>query len=377
MGGRAVPRTEARSVPLRRRGIASDRSRDGERAWRERRGTLPECPPARPPDFGVAVIAYHVLCHDNFRQVALLVESLLADDVTVLIDIDDGKRPDTRPIEAVARCPNVHVRRDAAIGWGAGGTLRKTLRGALELLDTDSSWRYYVVLSGQDLPIASDDVIRERLAAGDAERTSFIRCHRAEPVALESLPISNPTPELQLWGDRGHTKVYARPGTIDPQMDMYARSLVDVAEVGEKGETYVGVADPLLLARRGAFFERHPFHIGANWFSLHRSLLEHLRSDPFAYELYDVLRTTFIPDESYFQTYIANSPFRERRSQDYGRLILRPGPVPRVKVLDIGDRDAIAASDALYARKFDTRHDARIVREVLDRRGGPGARHAA
>ena len=325
-----------------------------------------------------AVIAYHVLCHDNFAQVALLVESLLADDVTVLIDIDDGKRPDTRPIEALARRPNVHVRRDAAIGWGAGGTLRKTLRGALRLLELDARWRYYVVLSGQDLPIASDEAIRERFAAGDDSCTSFMRCHRATPVALDSLPVSNPGPKLRMWGDRGHTKVYARPGTIDPQIDMYARSFVDVAEVGEKGETYVGLADPLLLERRAAFFARHPFHVGANWFDLHRSLVEHLRTDPFAYELYDVLRTTFIPDESYFQTYIANSAFRERRSSDYGRLILRPGPVPRVKVLDVGDREAIRGSGAMFARKFDTRRDRRIVDEVLERRaaGGAGRRAA-
>ena len=149
---------------------------------------------------------------------------------------------------------------------------------------------------------------------------------------------------------------------------MFARTLVDVAEVGEKGEVYVGKVDPLLQRRRDDFFRHYPFYTGANWFNLHRSLIEHMESDPFAYELYDVLRGTFIPDESYFQTYIMNTPFRATQSQDYGRLILRPGPVPRVKVFDMGDWDAIIGSQDLFGRKFDTGHDKKVIKQVLKER---------
>ena len=267
----------------------------------------------------------------------------------------------------MAKLPNVAVKRDANIGWGGGGTLRKTLLGAFELLDA-GPWEYYVVLSGQDLPLKDNATIKERLARGAASGTSYLRAHLARPVPLESLPIDNPTDECRLWGDRGHTRVWARPGTIDPQVDMYARRLVDVAEVGERGEVYVGLCDPLLARRRDDFFAKYPFHVGANWFNLHRTLVEHMRDDPFAYELYDVMRTTFIPDESYVQTYAMNSAFRDRIDPDHGRLILRPGPVPRVKVMDMSDLEAIRGSDALFGRKFDTRHDKRVVREVLGAR---------
>ena len=311
------------------------------------------------------MIAFHILCHDNFAQVALQIEALYDAADTFLIDIDDGRRPDTRPIEPWLARPNVHVIRDGNIGWGGAGTLRKTIRGAFALLDLDRAWDYYVVLSGQDLPLKPARVIRERLAAGRGSGTSYLRAVPFEPIEPDELPPIHRDDDCRLWADRGHTRVYACPGSIDPQATMAARWLVDVTEVGEKGEVYVATADPLLLARRRAFFARHRFHTGANWFNLHRSLLEHLRADPFAYELYELLRTTFIPDESYFQTYVMNSPFRDRVVRDHGRLILRPGKGAGVKVFGLEDLERIRGGDELFGRKFDTRHDRRIIDEVL------------
>jgi len=311
------------------------------------------------------MIGYHILCHDNLEQVARLVESLWTPDATFLVDLDDGRKPDTRQLSRIAARSNVHLHTDGDIGWGGAGTLRKTLSGAFRLLDLSASWRYYIVLSGQDLPLKSNQAIHERLSRGDEHGTSYIRCNRAEPVALQTLPVANETSSCRLWGDRGHTRVYTLPGAIDAQQAMYARTLVDVTEVGRKGEVYVATADPLLLERRARFFERHPYHVGANWFNLHRSLLEHMRTDPFTYTLYDVLRSTFIPDESFFQTYLMNSPFVERRDHRYDRLILRPGPTPRVKVFDRTDWPVIAGCTELFGRKFDTRHDGRLVDTVL------------
>lgn len=311
------------------------------------------------------MLAYHILCHGQFQQVALLVDALYSEEDIFLIDIDDGQKPDYSALQEWAEKPNVHITLDGDIGWGGAGTLRKTLKGALRLLELGNDWQYYIVLSGQDLPLQSNTSIKEFLARRSDEQVSYIRASRPEPVPLRDIPINNNRSACVLWGDRGHTRIYAKPASIDPQVAMYARRLVDVTEVGRKGEVYVGTADELLLKRREDFFTRYPFHVGANWFNLHRALLEHMQADPFTYELFDVMRTTFIPDESFFQTYIMNSPFRNKVSTNYGRLILRPGPVPRVKVLDMEDWDQIEASNDLFARKFDLRHDRRLVTRVL------------
>ncbi len=314
------------------------------------------------------MIGYHILCHGNFKQVAQLIESLYHEDDFFLIDIDDGKRPDTAEIEHFASRSNVHIHRDSNIGWGAGGTLRKTIKGALALLELDARWEYYVVLSGQDLPLKSNEHIKRSLREGSKERTNYIRACGTEVIDLASLPINNKGRKCMMWGDRGHTKIFAKPGAIDPQTSMYARTLVEVSEIGEKGEVYVGTVDPLLHRRRTGFFAQYPFHAGANWFNLHREFIEYMANDPFAYELYDVLRTTFIPDESYFQTYIMNSPFRDTVSPHYGRLILRPPPTGKVKVFDMGDWPVIESAPELYGRKFDAQTDQQIIDLVLKSR---------
>ena len=311
------------------------------------------------------MIAYHILCHDNFPQVARLIESLYTPSDVFLIDIDDGKNPNTRAIDKWTSRENVHVKRDANIGWGASGTLRKTMSGAYALLELDSNWEYYIVLSGQDLPLKSNAHIKKVLSDGAKERTNFIRCFIAEHVALESLTAHNTGKKCMQWGDRGHTKVFAKPGAINTQVAMYARTLVDVAEVGEEGAVYVGTVDPFLHRHREAFFKEHPFYTGANWFNLHRSFVEYLAVDPFCNEIYSAIKTTFIPDESFFQTCIMNSPFKDTVSQNYGRLILRPPPVHKVKVFESSDWPVISSCAELFGRKFDTAHDKQIVDKVL------------
>jgi len=111
---------------------------------------------------------------------------------------------------------------------------------------------------------------------------------------------------------------------------------------------------------------KYPYHIGANWFNLHRTLIEYMRKDQFMLDLFGILKNTFIPEEAFFQTYIMNSKFRDTINQNYGRLIIRPGSVPRVKIFDMSDLEI--GSDNLYGRKFDTRVDNQIIDEVLNNR---------
>jgi len=318
------------------------------------------------------VIAYHILCHDNFAQVGKLLGALYSEDDVFLIDIDQGrKKPRIRALKKWLAKDNVHINFDSGIGWGASGILRKTLLGAYRLLEHDSSWQYYVNLSGQDLPLKSNSFIKEHFARHADQGLNYLRCHKGDVVELESLEVDNYHDHTVMWGDRGHTKVYAKPGTINPQVDLYARTFVDVAEAGEDGAVYIGTVDPVLHRYRKAFFSKYPYHVGSNWCSLHRSLVQAMQDDPFAEELYAVLKTTSNPDESFIQTYVMNTDFRDRISKDYGRMILRPGPVPKVKVFNQQDWDALSGSDQLFARKFDTRVDRDIVKRVLEARAEP------
>jgi len=315
------------------------------------------------------MIAYHILCHGNFTQVELLIASLYSEDDVFLIDVDDGQKPDLSPIDDWLKRDNVHCRIDSNIGWGGGGTLRKTLRGALELLELSSSWQYYIVLSGQDLPLKSNAHIKQELAKGVDAGSSYLRWSRVDVPNPTSLPIVHEESKIRLWADRGHTRIFVKPDAPNPQAEFGARWQVDVCEVGENSEVYIGKCDELLLRFRRHFFSKTPYYVGANWFNLHRQLIEHMAADPFAMELYEVLRTTFIPDEAYFQTYLLNSTLANTAVLDNSRLILRPGPKPRVKVLEMADLAAISNGPELFGRKFDIEHDAEVVNHVLQSRG--------
>jgi len=314
------------------------------------------------------LIAYQILCHENYEQVNRLIGSLYSSDDTFLINVDPRLARDTEPLEKWKSKSNVQIVVDPNIGWGGSGILRKTIEGAYKLLESNKRWIYYVVLSGQDLPLKSNDYIKEKLEIGHGEKTNYIRCHQADIIPLTDLKIANKGKKTFCWGDRGHTRVYAKPGTINPQDDMYSRIYVEVAETGEDGAVYVGLADGMLQKLRGNFFSQYPFYIGANWFNLHRSVIEYMRNDQFALDLYGILKTTFIPEEAYFQTYLKNSKFSDSVSQDYGRLIQRPGSVPRVKIFDMSDLDTIENCEELYGRKFDSTHDCEVIDAVLANR---------
>jgi hypothetical protein len=311
------------------------------------------------------MIAYHILCHANLDQVARQIEALYSPEDVFLIDIDDGKPVDTKPLKKWAKKPNVHVKCDSNIAWGGAGTLRKTMNGAFSLLDLDSDWSYYVVLSGQCLPIKSNLHIKERLTELGKTQTNCIRSYEHPPVNIDDLPVLNRSSEVIPWGDRGHTKLFVLPTTIDPQCMMAARWRAEIVELGHLSKVFLRPVNELLMRRREEFFSEYTFCAGANWFNLHRSLLEYMREDRFTFELYEVLSTTLIPDESFFQTYIQNSPFRDKIDMDHTRLIARPEAHLGVRAFCMDDWRQISNSNALFARKFDAKAHKDVVDRVL------------
>lgn len=312
------------------------------------------------------MIAYHILCHANLAQVVRQIEALYSSDDVFLIDIDNGKNLNFRVLDEWSRKPNVHINIDSDIAWGGAGTLRKTIRGAFELLKLDKTWSYYVILSGQCLPIKSNQHIKERLSELGKNEMNSIRCVAHPTVDIHDIPIINTSDDVKLLSDKGHTKVYTLPGVTTPHHTMAARWRGEIVELGHKSETYWRPCNELLMRRREEFFSEYQFCAGANWFNLHRSFLEYMRDDRFCYELYEVISTTFIPDESFFQTYIFNSPFSKNIDMDHTRFIPRYKPPYDVKVIGMEDWVMLKNTNSLFARKFSPDYDEDVINGILD-----------
>lgn len=86
----------------------------------------------------------------------------------------------------------------------------------------------------------------------------------------------------------------------------------------------------------------------------------YLKSHPEYIRFY---RNVNCPDESFFQTLLMNSPYKNKRA-DYLHYVDWSEGGNNPKVLKIEDLENLMASDKLMARKLDTEVDSRIIDEI-------------
>lgn len=100
--------------------------------------------------------AYLIMAHGNYKQLQLLVNLLDHSDNDFYIHIDKKK---SDPLPAIkARYSYVDVFSTVPVYWGTYSMVECTFR-LLERATTQSSHDYYHLLSGQDLPIRSNEEI--------------------------------------------------------------------------------------------------------------------------------------------------------------------------------------------------------------------------
>src|SRR4051812_33225110 len=98
--------------------------------------------------------------------------------------------------------------------------------------------------------------------------------------------------------------------------------------------------------------------------SLSREACVYLTRSRAAQQLRRFYRHTFIPDESFFQTTLLNSPLQSTVINDNRRFIQWQ---PDVVTYTLEHRDLLLNSDAWYARKFDDDIDTAIL-DLLEQR---------
>jgi hypothetical protein len=236
------------------------------------------------------------------------------DEVMAVVERELGGRPD---VLLVPRHP-VH--------WASFGPVRAALEGVHALLASGEPLDYGVLLTGQDYPLRSPDVIESTLA--DAGGRSFITFRAPEGRFLR---------RLTRWHWHG-TVVGRRVRLPNRFMPVTVRRTV-----------------PAGLT---------PYTGSAHW-CLSRECLEHVAStDP---EVVRFFRRSAVPDESFFQTLLMSSPLADTLINDDLRYVdwSEGGASPRV--LTSYDLERMTRSSALFARKFDPRVDSAVI-DALDAR---------
>ncbi len=186
------------------------------------------------------------------------------------------------------------------------------------------------MLSGQDYPAISPQLIEAELLASDAD--AFIQWEFIPP--------------------------FARRGSTDWQRGMSHRYYWHLVP---------GRTRPIPVPRVRAYADGVGVFAGSQWWSLGRRSVDRILNGASCteYLLRRRFRTTLLPDEAFFQTALLNSPLGLNLVNDHRRFYRFPktGGSGHPDILTIHDFDSILASRPFFVRKVDEG----VSDELLDR----------
>jgi len=296
-------------------------------------------------------IAYLIMAHHRPRQLVRLIRRLEQPGASFYVHFD-GSAPE--PLFAAARdgladLGSVAFVERVPCRWGDLNFVLAILRCLRAALSSGRGFDAAVLLSGQDYPIKSNEAIRGVLAAHAG--ASFLDHWR-----LPSERWSN-----EQGGEERYLYWNVRIG----------RRFLPL--LGPRGFGNP-VADLLWngVARRVPIRRRFPADMtpygGSVWWSMSRDCAEHVCRFVDENERFvRFFRWVKLPDEMFFHTIVMNSPHA-------GRVANRPlhytawPPLGATSPYTLTrDRfDELAASDALFARKFDDTVDSNILDAIDD-----------
>jgi hypothetical protein len=273
-------------------------------------------------------IAYFITLHHCPYQFEWLMNAIWNPEDIFLVHVDAkslmGIKRERRGTFALARHwaashPNVRLMRPRCTNWG-GWSLSALLLDAIRIaLRVDSSWGWFVNLSGQCYPLKPLNQIRSAVGSSDQ-------------VYVEMRPWETLPPDD--WHLRWHPMIespfraHILPGRRRPPKDFVLR------------------------------FK------GSQWVILPRDFCEWVLKSELLPRLKHYFAHLLLTDELLIQTLLANGPFADRVAPHYGREILIPG-----QILTSEHRDRLLASPALFARKFDAKVDRFILTDIAEHCG--------
>jgi hypothetical protein len=300
------------------------------------------------------VCVYVIMSHTNPEGIARLVSTIVGQSPAsrVLIHHDAASGPFPRHL--LADFPNVELVTDPVkVHWGTFTQVQAVLRSLGQLQASGLAYDWVTLISGQDYPARSIIEFEQMLANSNAD--AFITYERV-------------TAEHRHLTDRYRFN-YARvlPGPL-PRI-VRARQLYDVVlnrfqplvrlQTGPRG-TFVG-----LRTHRSVIDLPIALYKGWQWWALgSRAVDAVFRSVEHQPELLARYARTLIPDESFFQTAVVNTPGLVIRNESLHFADWRPGN-PSPMQLTLRDLPAIRASGQWFARKIDAAEDDGL-RDALD-----------
>lgn len=281
-------------------------------------------------------IAIMIIAHRNESQLRLLLDNL-RDDFDLFVHIDTQSAISKTALEK--DFPQVKFFSQYHVVWG-GFTLSAC---SLFLFQQAHKYNYdyYILISGQDLPIKSNKTIK-----------AFVEENDTSLVLSEKLPL----PQWKYNGGLDRVGLYWESDiTGNSLWDKFRRRLIGNIRKNQR-----------IYNKRRPFYKGMDIYGGSNWFLLKNDAMNYLLSfvdnNP---GFIKRLKHCFCTDELWVQTILATCDCKIK-NEHFTYIHWYNDSMP--KELTIGDYDAIINSPYLFARKFDIEADSDIIFKVLEHR---------
>lgn len=212
----------------------------------------------------------------------------------------------------------------------------------------------YVLISGQDLPCVSN-----------AELISFFSAH-PETEFVHGWDIN-----VDKWNGDGRDKMrlfwfrydknLSKRKVIRLMLRLRRRTLHLLEEAIHRFQKAFGLFRPFGL----------PMYVGSNWMDLTGECVDYILRFVVDNPKYlPRFKHTRCGVEVFFHTIIFNSRFRERLIETPNRYADFASGPERPRALRSGDEEAVLSSGMIFARKFDERVDAEVIKAIYARTEG-------
>ena len=281
-----------------------------------------------------------VQCHKNPKQVNLLLDALDDPNLDIYVHIDKKSNIGSE----IKTGKQIHILPDeyrVDVGWAVISQVEATLN----LMRYAAAWGeygHYLLCSGQDYPLVKA-----------SELSDFLNKNADFNF-------------VQIWASKkggGYTNNYDKRTEIYYPYSVLGNTLPKRIAKRALVELTGGYNRTWPIFRRKQL-ENVDFYFGSQWVcisgEMEKWVEEYIKNHQEFIEFY---RHTNCPDESFFQTLLMNSPYKDRR-QDYLHYIDWSSGGNSPKNLDVSDIDRMMKSGKLMARKFE---DEGVI-EILKKR---------
>lgn len=272
-------------------------------------------------------IAHLILAHENPSQLKRLIQRLRHNDAKFYIHVD--LKADIHPFLFLQAEQVSFIVNRVKVQWGAYSIVQATVNSLAEILEDDFRCDYINLLSGQDYPIKSTEVIHD-----------FFR-NNPNKAFMHTLSVENEWQEAIPRLTKYHLSNYTFSGkyTLEKCLNFFMPKRK--------------LPNNLIAVGRSQWFSISIQHA--------EYIVTYLQKNTKVKRFFEL---TWGSDEFVFQTILFNSVFQKDMINDNLRYIDWTEGNASPKTLTINDLTILLDSGKLFARKFNENKDCSVLNEL-------------